>query len=318
MSTQNNGVQWVTIDAQRQGQRLDNFLLGHLRGVPRSRIYRLIRKGEIRINKKRCKPEQRLTAGDRIRIAPIRQSEAPVPVAPGRSLVRLLERSVLYADDEVLVINKPPGLAVHGGSGVSIGLIEALRFIHPRDAYLELVHRLDKATSGCLLIARNRRALNHLHRALKNRQIDKRYQALVHGRWPARKRRVDAALRRDERQDGERVVTVSEDGKPALTRFRVLETLPGASLIEAEPVTGRMHQIRVHCRYAGHPIIGDDKYAHNDRGFTDIDHLCLHARAVAFHLPAGEQVTVEAPLNDDMARLLTTLRQSTPARSQAG
>lgn len=314
MSTEQKGVQWVTIDPPHQGQRLDNYLLNHLKGVPRSRIYRLIRKGEIRINKKRCKPDRRLEAGDRIRIAPIRQSEAPAPVAPGPSLVRVLENSLLYEDEHLLVLNKPRGLAVHGGSGLSIGLIEALRFIRPQDSFMELVHRLDKDTSGCLLIARDRETLNHLHSALKGRQVEKTYQVLVHGHWAADRRQVEAPLRRNEVRSGERIVTVNADGKNSLTRFRLLETLPGASLIEATPVTGRTHQIRVHCQHAGHPVIGDPKYTHaHGHRFTDVRHLCLHAARISFRLPDGggeeRPFAAEAPLCEDMQTLLESLRE---------
>jgi len=277
------GVQYLTVPPTADGQRLDNFLFSRLKGVPRSRIYRLIRKGEIRVNKKRCRPEQRLLSTDQIRVAPIRTATREAPPTISDSLRQTLQAAILYQDEHLLVINKPAGLAVHAGTGVHLGLIEALRQLWPDQDFLELVHRLDRETSGCLLVARSPYALHQLQTALKKRQVDKHYHALVQGNWPETLLEVNAPLQRDELRGGERVVVVSREGKPALTRFRVLQRLRDATLIEAMPVSGRTHQIRVHCRHAGHSILGDDKYLDTaDNRFPGIRHLCLHAAAIRF------------------------------------
>lgn len=286
MSTENNGVQWLESDARSEGQRLDNFLLGRLKGVPRSRIYRLIRKGEIRVNRKRCKPDQRLLPGDVVRVAPIRQRAPAEQAELSESLAQRLRESILYRDQSLLVLNKPPGIAVHGGSGVHLGLIEALRQLLPEQPFVELVHRLDRDTSGCLLVALTPASLKFLQDALRQRAVHKVYHALVQGEWDAEIEEVRAPLQRDELAGGERFVRVNPEGKPALTRFRLLERLRGASLIEAMPVTGRMHQIRVHCQYAGYPILGDSKYLLREQNrFPRIRQLCLHAAAIRFEFP---------------------------------
>lgn len=319
MSSEQHGVQYLDTDERTDGQRLDNFLLTRLKGVPRSRIYRLIRKGEIRVNRKRCKPDQRLLSGDTVRVAPLRQ-RTPTQI-PGISprLRSLLESSVLEENERFLVINKPAGLAVHLGSGIDIGLIEALRQLYPEDRSLELVHRLDRDTSGCLLVARDPVTLKRLQDLWRKRQVRKTYHALVAGRWPEHCGEVDAPLQRDQLQAGERIVRVDRDGKPALTRFRVLEHLPTASLIEASPVSGRTHQIRVHTRYAGHPILGDSKYLFRDNDpHPEINRLCLHAASLSFSLPqadgADRQYSYQAGLPERFRALLEGLRDTESPR----
>lgn len=322
MSSEQHGVQYLDTDERTAGQRLDNFLLTRLKGVPRSRIYRLIRKGEIRVNRKRCKPDQRLQSGDTVRVAPLRQrSPARIPGISPR-LRGLLEASILDENERFLVINKPAGLAVHLGSGVDIGLIEALRQLYPEDRSLELVHRLDRDTSGCLLVARDPATLKRLQDLWRKRQVRKTYHALVAGHWPEDCREVDAPLQRDHLQAGERIVRVDRDGKPALTRFRVLERLPSATLIEASPVSGRTHQIRVHARHAGHPILGDSKYLFRDSDpHPEINRLCLHAASLSFTMAeedgAEHQYSYQADLPERFRALLEGLR-NTESQRKAG
>lgn len=317
MSSEQHGVQYLDTDERSAGQRLDNFLLTRLKGVPRSRIYRLIRKGEIRVNRKRCKPDQRLQNGDTVRVAPLRQ-RTPTRV-PGISprLRGLMKDSILEENERFLVINKPAGLAVHLGSGVDIGLIEALRQIYSEDRSLELVHRLDRDTSGCLLVARDPATLKRLQDLWRRRQVSKTYQALVAGDWPRDCREVDAPLQRDQLQAGERIVRVSHEGKPALTRFRVLERLRSATLIEASPVSGRTHQIRVHAQHAGHPILGDSKYLFRGSDpHPEINRLCLHAASLSFTLEGGNgvgadrQYSYSAALPERFRALLEGLREA--------
>ncbi|MDP2349176.1 MAG: RluA family pseudouridine synthase [Gammaproteobacteria bacterium] len=294
-------------------QRVDNFLMSRLKGVPKSRIYRLIRKGEVRINKKRTKPESRVHTGDIVRIPPVRVAETLPPVRPGETLIRLLENSVLFEDENLIVINKPQGIAVHGGSGLRTGLIESMRWMLNESEsgadFLELVHRLDRETSGCLLIAKNSIILKHLHNELKAKNVRKTYHALVHGNWPDELVRVNAPLQKNEVRAGERVVTVSTEGKSSITDFRVLRRFKNATLVEASPLTGRTHQIRVHCQYAGHPIIGDKKYTTTSRDqFPGVKILCLHAAAISFTLPESETLfSITAPTNPAMLHLIDSL-----------
>lgn len=303
------GVQLIDVSEHADGQRLDNFLLSRLKGLPKSHLYRLIRKGEVRLNKKRCKPDARLVTGDIVRVAPLRLSEQVPAVMPGASLVQLLKASVLYEDDYLMVVNKPAGLAVHAGSGLRIGLIEALRAMAGEGQFRELVHRLDKDTSGCILIAKNGKSLKVLQADLKQKAMEKTYQALVHGAWPEHLDAVNVPLQKHQPHAGERIVTVHTDGKAALTRYRLLQTFAGASLVEAMPVTGRTHQIRVHCQHAGHPIIGDSKYTFDRRhDFAPVKHLNLHAARLCFRHPvSGQSITVSAPLRDEMKSLIEQL-----------
>ncbi|MCV6588548.1 MAG: 23S rRNA pseudouridine(955/2504/2580) synthase RluC [Marinobacterium sp.] len=295
-------VRFVTVTDDQAGQRIDNFLRVQLKGVPKSMIYRILRKGEVRANKKRIKPEYKIVAGDLIRIPPVRVAErAPAP-AVSEGLQNHLEEAILYEDNDLMVINKPSGLAVHGGSGVSLGLIEALRQMRPQAKFLELVHRLDRDTSGCIMVAKKRSALKFLHQALQGSRITKIYHALVTGHWNASSRRVEAPLRKNELKSGERVVKVQADGKAALTEFRVLNRYGRrATLVEARPITGRTHQIRVHVQFEGHPIIGDDKYGIDDVNqqmkALGLKRLFLHAAELRFPLPGGGRQIIKAPLD---------------------
>ena len=253
-------VQWIEVTEGQVGQRIDNFLRTRLKGAPKALIYRIVRKGEVRVNKKRVKVDYRLELHDLVRVPPLRLAPEEAVREVSDNLRNLLAGSVLVEGPGWLVINKPSGLAVHGGSGVKIGLIEALRQVREDLDFLELVHRLDRDTSGCLLLAKSRPALLSLNESLKGRKMDKQYLALVAGRWPARRDYVSARLDRFEAGNGERRVRVDPAGKVSRTRFGVRETFANATLIEAEPVTGRTHQIRVHAAHAGHPLLGDDKY----------------------------------------------------------
>jgi 23S rRNA pseudouridine955/2504/2580 synthase len=305
-------VQTIEIDPELQGQRIDNFLRTLLKGVPKSMIYRIVRKGEVRVNKGRIKPEYKLQAGDIVRVPPVRVSEPNA--APSTSLhkVASLESHILYEDEHLILLNKPSGTAVHGGSGLSFGVIEALRALRPQAKFLELVHRLDRDTSGCLLVAKKRSALKHLHEQLREKQIDKRYHALVVGEWPADCFKVKAPLAKNILKSGERMVSVSEDGKESETRYRVLQSFRNATLVEASPITGRTHQIRAHCLYMDHPIACDDKYG--DKAFDQrmnsqgLNRLFLHAYSLAFNHPlSGERKSFIAPLDLSLSQTLKKL-----------
>ena len=304
-------MQWVEISAEDAGQRIDNFLQRCLKGVPKSRIYRLLRKGEVRVNKGRTKPEYRIQRGDQVRIPPVRMAAVGSPAPSVKETDRLLD-AVLYEDERLLVLNKPAGMAVHGGSGLSFGVIEALRALRPAAPFLELVHRLDRDTSGCLLIAKRRSELRTLHELLRNGEVEKRYLLLVQGEWRQGQREVRAALKKNLLRGGERLVQIDPEGKDAVTRFRLLESYPGASLLEAELKTGRTHQIRVHAAHAGHPLAGDDKYG--DAGFNrqmralGLKRLFLHAHYVAFRdAERGRAVAVSAPMSADLRNVIQQL-----------
>jgi 23S rRNA pseudouridine955/2504/2580 synthase len=301
----------VEIGAEEAGQRIDNYLIARLKGVPKSRVYRILRRGEVRVNRGRVQAAYRLQAGDAVRIPPLRVAEEPGPVT-GSPLPARLARSILYEDDALLVLDKPSGVAAHGGSGIVLGAIEALRAARPDAPFLELVHRLDRETSGCMMVAKKRSALRELHAQLRAHAIDKRYQLLVAGAWRGGGRRVDLALARDQLRGGERVVRVAADGQPSSTRFTPLERFADASLLQARPLSGRTHQIRVHAAALGHPIAGDDKYGDADfnralRGHG-LRRLFLHAAELRFELPAGTPLRVEAPLPDELVRVLAELR----------
>jgi 23S rRNA pseudouridine955/2504/2580 synthase len=312
------GVVLVTVDEGRQGQRIDNFLVGQFKAVPKSRLYRIIRKGEVRVNKKRVKPEYKLQAGDVVRIPPINVEEKQTAVVNvSNSLRSLLQHSILFENDELMVVNKPAGIAVHGGSGIQLGLIEALRDIFPDYRFLELVHRLDRDTSGCIMIAKKRSMLRYLHACLRlendgKKQIQKTYHALVHGKWPSHHKLVDLPLLRYELKSGERMVKVAQDGKPSLTKFKVLsrpENVSDFTLLEAQPVTGRTHQIRVHTAFSGCPIVGDTKYSDDVQRERlknlPSKRLMLHAAKLRFHLPESQKyLVVEAPYPKDFQEVL--------------
>ncbi|QFU02227.1 Ribosomal large subunit pseudouridine synthase C [Halomonas sp. THAF5a] len=308
-------VQWVEVTEGQVGQRVDNFLLTRMKGAPRALIYRIVRKGEVRVNKKRVKADTRLALGDLVRIPPLRLTPREAVREVSDNLRNLLAGSVLVEGRDWLVINKPSGLAVHGGSGVKIGLIEALRQVREDLDFLELVHRLDRDTSGCLLLAKSRPALLALNESLKHHKMDKRYLALVAGRWPARRDFVSARLDRYELGNGERRVRVDAAGKVARTRFAVRETFDKVTLVEAEPVTGRTHQIRVHAAHAGHPLLGDDKYGSRESqrlaAGLGVSRLFLHAASLTFPEPtSGRPVQIKAPLPDDLEAALGKARRA--------
>ncbi|GAB3475808.1 23S rRNA pseudouridine(955/2504/2580) synthase RluC [Marinomonas epiphytica] len=301
-------VRYVTIDDNHVQQRIDNFLVTFLKGVPKGKIYNLLRKGEIRVNKKRTKPDYRLQIDDIVRIAPI--AIAPVADKPTLSekLKSDIEARIVFEDKGLIVVNKPSGLAVHGGSGLSFGLVEVIRQMRPQEKFIELAHRLDRDTSGLIMIAKKRAVLKELHQALREKEgIQKTYLALVYGGWPKRKSQVNAPLLKNELRSGERVVKVHPDGKESLTRFKLVRQFEGYSLVECEPVTGRTHQIRVHTLHAGYPIVGDDKYAPSEDlkqtkelGFK---RLCLHATRLDI-THNGERLLLEAPLDDEWQKLM--------------
>ena len=296
-------VQFFTISDDEAGQRLDNFLLAKLKGVPKSLIYRIVRKGEVRVNKGRIKPEYKLQEDDVVRVPPVRVAEKnEAPVSTKLNKVAELESQILYEDEVMLVINKPSGIAVHGGSGLSFGVIEALRALRPQARFLELVHRIDRDTSGILLVAKKRSALRNLHEQLREKVVQKDYLALVRGQWQSHVKVVKAPLLKNELASGERMVKVSE-----------AERYPSATLVKASPVTGRTHQIRVHTQYTGHPIACDDKYG--DRDFDQkmqqigLNRLFLHAYSIRFEHPrTGEEMVITAPLDKKMKAVLAKLR----------
>ncbi|HXH55559.1 MAG TPA: 23S rRNA pseudouridine(955/2504/2580) synthase RluC [Gammaproteobacteria bacterium] len=310
-------VQQVQISSESAGQRLDNFLFTYLKGVPKTRIYRIIRKGEVRINKGRIKPEYRLVSGDILRLPPVRQGEerSAIELSQNDKLAHSILDQILYEDEGLLVINKPAGIAVHGGSGVSFGVIEAVRYLRGSEKSLELVHRLDKDTSGCLMIAKRRKILRAIHEQLQAGDVEKVYWALVQGRWQGGES-VSAPLKKNQLSSGERVVRVSEDGQPSLTEFKVLQAFPSDSssltLMEAKPKTGRTHQIRVHAAHVGNPIVGDPKYGDNHFNTAmkqkGLSRLFLHAQKLTLTLPGHEKpISVEAPLDKQLQTSLDKL-----------
>jgi 23S rRNA pseudouridine955/2504/2580 synthase len=305
-------VRRVTIGDAHAGQRLDNFLLGQLKGVPKSRVYKLVRGGEVRVNGGRVQVSQRLEEGDEVRIPPVRQAEAaPRPKTLPRDVTRL-EPSILYRDDDLLVLNKPSGLAVHGGSGISRGVIEQLRLEFPDQRFMELAHRLDRETSGVLVVALKRRALIGLHDMFRQHRVDKRYLVLATGRWRDEMRNVRLALHKFVTTEGERRVSVQDGGQAAHTIFHRLKTWPGFALLEAELKTGRTHQIRVHLAYLKHPIAGDDKYGNfplnKELMAQGLKRMFLHAASLRFNHPvSGEPLRFEAPLAKELQNFLDKL-----------
>jgi 23S rRNA pseudouridine955/2504/2580 synthase len=322
-SEEKPAARFVTAGEAASGQRLDNFLLRHLKGVPKSLVYRVLRTGEVRVNKGRVKPDYRVQVGDIVRLPPLRLPESTEPGQVSAALQKRLEGSILYEDNSLLVIDKPAGLAVHGGSGVNLGLIEALRQMRPQSKMLELVHRLDRETSGCLLVAKKRSALRQLQDALRNHQVSKTYIALVKGHWPKRKNFIESKLEKFELDSGERRVRTSDDGKLSRTEFKVLAyyQLKGkeCSLLEAKPVTGRTHQIRVHAQSIGCPLVGDDKYCDDEFNAFMKKHgfkrLFLHAAQLEFPMPFTEDhpepgmKTVTAEMPEGLAKPLGKLQE---------
>ena len=305
-------VQSVEIDEDMAGQRIDNFLRNQLKDVPKSMIYRIVRKGEVRVNKKRIKAEYKLQAGDVVRIPPVTVEEKTPEVAPSTKLNRVaeLEQQIIFEDDHLLILNKPSGTAVHGGSGLKFGAIEALRALRPEARFLELVHRIDRDTSGILLVAKKRSALRHLQAQFREKTVKKYYFALVMGEWKNSCKVVNAPLLKNEVNS---IVRVNPNGKPSETRFSVLEKFSQATLVQASPITGRTHQIRVHTQYSGHPIAWDDRYG--DRRFDaytgqhGLNRLFLHAANIRFVHPATEaSMEMNAPMGEQLEAVLASLR----------
>lgn len=302
-------VQWVQIDEEAVGQRLDNFLFTLLKGVPKTRIYRIVRKGEVRVNKGRVEAKYRLQLNDTIRIPPIRVAERSEQMLIQPRLKSSLENQIIYEDEGFMVLNKPAGFPVHGGSGVSSGVIEALRQIRPESRFLELVHRLDKETSGCLLVAKKRSVLKYLHELFRGDGVEKTYLALLAGQWQRKKQEVNAPLLKNILKSGERMVVVSKKGKSAETYFVRLRKFADATLVHASPKTGRTHQIRVHAAWLGHPIVGDDRYgdAESNKNFRNRGYkrLFLHAEQLRFiHPVSGELMHFNATLPQELQDLL--------------
>jgi 23S rRNA pseudouridine955/2504/2580 synthase len=284
-----------------------------MKGVPRSHLYRVLRRGEVRVNKGRVQPSYRLQEGDLVRIPPLRVAETVPAERPSEPKLRRLADAILYEDDRIIVVNKPSGLAVHGGSGLSYGLIEAMRALRPKAQELELVHRLDRDTSGCLLVSKRRSALRELHRLMRAKTVDKRYIALLAGSLPEVATTAKAALRKNVLRSGERVVRVDlAEGKPAETVFRPLRKIGALTLVEAEPVTGRTHQIRVHAAYLGAPVAGDEKYGREEVNrrlrSAGLKRLFLHASALSFQPGYSDHpVRVVAPLPAELERVTANL-----------
>lgn len=305
-------VQFVEIDSDMAGQRIDNFLRNQLKAIPKSMVYRIIRKGEVRVNKGRVKAEYKLKAGDLVRVPPVtlpQAEEAPV-LSTKLNKVSELEHCILFEDDHLLILNKPSGTAVHGGSGLKFGAIEALRALRPDARFLELVHRIDRDTSGILLVAKKRSALRHLQAQFREKTVQKYYYALVMGEWKSACRKVIAPLLKNEVNS---IVRVNPNGKASETRFKVIEKLNHSTLIQASPITGRTHQIRVHAQYTGHPIAWDDRYG--DRRFdaftakVGLDRLFLHAANIKFIHPGTEEpMDISAPMEDKLEKAIAGLR----------
>ena len=301
MPDDGKGVRWIDVGDEEAGQRIDNYLIARLKGVPKSHIYRILRSGEVRLNSKRVEAKQRVASGDRIRIPPIRTAERDEP-APAPHF----RMPILFEDDHLLAIDKPAGLAVHGGSGVAHGVIESLRSMRPQARFLELVHRLDRETSGVLLVAKKRAALTALHELLRGRDVDKRYAAGVKGRFRNERQRVRLALEKRTTAAGKHV-RVSDEGQSAETVFHRVARGADFSLLEAELLTGRTHQIRVHLAHIGHPVLGDEKYGDFELNRAlrklGLKRMFLHAASLAFTHPAtGEALRIVSPLPADLER----------------
>lgn len=303
-------VHTVVVEAEEAGQRIDNFLVRHMKGVPRSHVYRVLRTGQVRVNRGRIRAHYRVRAGDEVRIPPLRTgTERPPPAAEDSAW---LQERILYRDADLLVLDKPAGVAVHAGSGIAHGVIERLRALYPQERGLELVHRLDRDTSGCLVVARNRAALGIAHRALREGRMEKRYLTLVAGRWAGGEREIRAPLLRGAARGGERLVAVDARGKAAVSRFRPLTRFRDATLMEVDLSTGRTHQIRAHAAHSGHPVAGDGKYG--DAAFNrrmrelGLRRLFLHAQFVALDAGDGRPVwSASAPLPEELRAVLERL-----------
>jgi len=314
-----SSVRHLEVEQAQDGQRLDNFLQRVLGEVPRSRVYRLIRKGEVRVNGRRAGPDSRLHTHDKVRIPPVSVLPKPDPGRPTSDALESVRQSIIHEDERVLVLNKPAGMAVHGGSGVSYGVIEALRALRPQDK-LELAHRLDRDTSGCLIVARNTPTLRVLHALLREGgAFEKRYLALLQGQWNLGKKRIDVPLRTDIRVGGERTVKPDASGKPSISEFRPVQFFgKRATLVEVAIQTGRTHQIRVHAQHAGHPVAGDEKYGaeafNEELRSVGLRRMFLHSSSVSFQWPNGGEFSVNAPLPADLAAVLDKLGDAATAK----
>jgi 23S rRNA pseudouridine955/2504/2580 synthase len=292
-------VTWLVVGEEGAGQRIDNFLLRHLKGVPKSHVYRVVRSGEVRVNSGRVKPDHRLQVGDKLRVPPVRVSD------PKPSQAKPLNLPVVFEDAALIIIDKPSGIAVHGGSGVSYGVIESLRAERPQAKFLELAHRLDRDTSGLLVVAKKRSALVELHRMLREGEVDKTYLAVVKGSWSRKEPEIRESLHKYVNAQGERRVSVQEDGKAAVTRVRPLKVHEDFSLLQLQLLTGRTHQIRVHLAHAGHPVLGDDKYGdfplNRLLAKEGVKRLLLHASSLSLKHPlSGAALALKSPLPGDM------------------
>ncbi len=296
----------LEVGEESVGQRIDNFLIRNLKGVPKSHVYRILRSGEVRVNSGRIKPDYRLVDGDKVRVPPVRVA-TPEARPPARSLAL----PVVFEDDALIVIDKPSGVAVHGGSGISFGVIESLRAERPRAKFLELAHRLDRDTSGLLMVGKKRTALVELHRMLRDGEVRKDYVAIVKGRWKGGGRKIDVPLHKYVTAEGERRVSVRDDGQQAISLFKPLAAGDTASMLDIRLMTGRTHQIRVHAAHVGHPILGDDKYGDFDLNRAlvkqGVKRLFLHARQLSLSHPlSGEPLAFVSPLPPEMQRFLDT------------
>ena len=307
-------VRHFEVTEEEAGQRLDNYIQRRLGHIPRSRVYRVIRKGEVRVNGRRAGPELRLQLHDRVRVPPVRITPPAVEARPPTDLTARITQAIVHQDESLIVLDKPAGVAVHGGSGVSFGIIEALRAARPGEP-LELVHRLDRDTSGCLLIARRTAALRELHALMRTNAFEKRYLVLVRGKWDLGAKRIDVPLRTDTRVGGERTVRAAASGKASVSVFRPVQFFGRtATLMEVTLHTGRTHQIRVHAAHAGHPVAGDEKYG--DAAFNEamrglgLRRMFLHAHSLSFSWPRGGEFSINTPLPAELAALVDVLAPS--------
>ncbi|MBT8119029.1 MAG: RluA family pseudouridine synthase [Gammaproteobacteria bacterium] len=319
MDTNKKGVSQITVSDAQAGQRIDNFLMKHLKGVPKNHIYRLLRSGQVRVNSGRKKAHYKLQPGDTLRIPPVHTSETQIDTVP-ESVINLLKESVIFENDDLIAINKPSGIAVHKGSGLKFGVIEAFRQIDPEQP-LELVHRLDRETSGCLLLAKNRQILAQLHQMLRHEKtvhIEKSYIALLDGCWSSGKATVDIGISKVKR-GGEHMMQADDSGDRAISHFDPLQIFDSGitrpcSLMKVTIETGRTHQIRVHAQHSGHAIIGDTKYGDKEcnRYFRELGLKRLFLHAQQLYLPLADPILIEAPLSDELDSFLQQLRNQSP------
>ncbi len=309
-----SAVRYVQAGEGDAGQRIDNYLTRVLKTAPRSLIYRLLRTGQVRVNGQRAKPERRLQAGDQIRVPPMHEAPKSAPVSPSKSLQAFIGGAIVFEDRDLLVVNKPAGVAVHGGSGLNFGVIEALRALRPDAPELELVHRLDRETSGVLVLAKRRAVLRELHAALREREVSKHYLALVSGRWPFGKKTIDAPLKTNLKAGGERVVKVHAEGLASISTFEPVQTFGRiATLLDVSISTGRTHQIRVHASHAGYPVAGDEKYGDRERDVKlrafGLNRMFLHAHSLSLKRADGAEFSVTAPLPAELQAVLDALNR---------